>query len=309
MKIGLAKTLRTFAGQLSWPPFAPDLPLDALQRRYHLPTSRYVDVDGMRVHVSDQGEGPVLVLVHGLVSSLHTWDGWADELADTFRIVRLDLPGFGLTGPHPRAAYDADSMVDFFEKFRIAMGLEKMHLAGNSLGGFVSWLYALRHPDRVEKLVLIDPVAYAQDLLPFIKLLSLPGAEYLGLRINPSRSVAQGIADVFGDPARVSAAVVRRYQDLALRPGNRAALIAYCRIMLQLNQNNPYEAQIAGLRVPTLLMWGKLDRWIPPCHVPLWQRDVRGLQVKLYEGVGHVPMEEAPEETARDARVFLLGAP
>lgn len=312
--------LRGVLGQLSWPPFVPDLPLDALERRYRLPTSRWVDVDGLRVHVSiddppqtivaerDQRERPTLVLVHGLVASLHTWDGWVAELVDSFRIVRLDLPGFGLTGPHPAGRYDADTLIEFFERFRQVMGIEKMHLAGNSLGGFVSWLYALRHPERVEKMILIDPVAYPQELLPFIKLLTLPGAARLALRINPTRSVAQGVREVFGDAAKISADAVRRYQDLALRPGNRAALVAYCREMLQMHANNPYEAQIRDLAVPTLLMWGTLDRWIPPRHVPLWQRDVKDLQVKLYEGVGHVPMEEAPEETARDARAFLQGA-
>ncbi len=293
-------------GQLSWPPFTPDLPLETLQTRYHLPTSRYVDVDGLRVHVSEHGSGPPLVLVHGIVSSLHTWDGWERELHDSFRIIRLDLPGFGLTGPHPHGRYDADSTIAFFEKFRVAMGLEKMHLAGSSLGGFVSWLYALRHPERVERLVLLDPVGYSQELIPFIKLLTMPGADYLGLRINPRRSVAKGVLDVFGDASKVSAEAVRRYQDLALRPGNRAALLEYSRAMVKLHQSNPYEAQIRNLRVPTQLMWGMLDRWIPPEHVPLWQRDVPDLEVKLYEGVGHVPMEEAPEATARDARAFLL---
>lgn len=301
----MKSALREFLAQLAWPPFAPDLPLAALQRRYELPTSRYVEIDGLGVHVSEEGQGPPLVLVHGLVSSLHTWNGWARELSDSFRVIRFDLPGFGLTGPHPKGLYDADTQVAFFERLRIALGLEKMYLAGNSLGGFVSWLYALRHPERVEKLILIDPVAYAQDVLPFIKLLSLPGSAYLGRRLNPSRSVARGVIDVFGDPKKVPADAVRRYQELSLRPGNRAALVAFCRIMMKMHAKNPYEAEIPNLKVPTLLMWGALDRWIPPRHVPLWQRDVPGLQVKLYEGVGHVPMEEEPELTATDARAFL----
>ena len=137
-------------------------------------------------------------------------------------------------------------------------------------------------------------------------MLGARGAERFGTRINPSRSIAKGVLDVFGDPRNVPEGAVRRYQELALRPGNRGALIAFCRNLMALHGKNPYEAEIPRLTVPTLLMWGTLDRWIPPRHVPLWQRDVKGLEVKLYEGIGHVPMEEAPAETARDAREFFL---
>ena len=303
-------------GQLSWPPFTPDLPLATLKQRYELPTSRYLRIHGLDVHVAVHeppaeahaerpAEAPTLVLIHGLMASLHAWDGWVRELGDSFRIVRLDLPGFGLTGPHPEAAYDAESLVGFLDAVRAALHIPKMVLAGSSLGGFVSWLYALRHRERVEKLILIDPVAYPQELLPFIALLAAPGSERFGLTINPRRSVALGMRDVFGDPRKVSAEALRRCQDLALRPGNRAALIAVCRHIHRLHVENPYEAEIRNLAVPTLLMWGTADRWIPPSHVDSWQRDVQGLVVKLYDGVGHVPMEEAPVETARDAKEFL----
>lgn len=290
---------------LSWPPFAADLPLAELRERYELPSSRYVDVDGVRVHVAEEGQGPTLVLVHGLMASLHTWDGWTAALRDSFRVVRLDLPGFGLTGPDPEARYDGVSLRKFFEKLRVQLGIERMFLAGNSLGGFVSWSYAVAHPERVEKLVLLDPLAYAMEPLPFVRALGSASGRWLGERLDPRASVARGVADVFGDVRRASPEAIRRYQDLALRPGNRRALGEFCSELMRMAADNPYEAEIARLRVPTLLLWGELDRWIAPSQIESWRRDVPGLRVKTYPGVGHVPMEEIPEESARDAKGFF----
>jgi pimeloyl-ACP methyl ester carboxylesterase len=294
-------------GGLSWPPFTKDLPLSELKAKYERPSSRWLEVDGVRVHYAIEGreDGPTLVLVHGLMSSLHTWDGWVRELGSEYRIVRFDLPGFGLTGPDPRGRYDGAELIRFFEEFRRALGVESMYLAGNSLGGFVSWYYAVAHPERVKKLVLVDPLGYAQEPLPFIKLLATSAGRWLGLHLDPRGTVAKGVYDVFGDRTKVTPDVIRRYQDMSLRPGNRGALVDFCVELMRWVDDNPYQKEIGKLAVPTLLMWGTDDRWIPPAHVREWQRDVPGLRTRLYEGVGHVPMEEIPERTARDALAFF----
>lgn len=214
------------------------------------------------------------------------------------------MPGFGLSEPHPRAAYEADDGVQVLEAVREALGLERLRLAGNSLGGFLSWRYACKYPERVESLVLLDPAGYPQDLLPFMKIMAGPLAPWLMPRLDPRGTVLAGITSVYGDPARIKPEILPRYVELLLGEGKRAAAAAVFRTFLRMHRHNPYLAELSTLRVPTLLLWGEDDRWIPPAHVALWQRDVPGLEVKTYPGVGHVPMEEIPAESLADVRAF-----
>ena len=143
-------------------------PLSELTNHYTTDESRFIAVDGLRIHYRDEGSGPVLVLLHGVASSLHTWDGWVAEMKDQYRIIRLDLPAHGLTGPDPGVErYDTQYMVEKLDRFLDKLGIERLSLAGNSLGGFISWNYALQRPQRVDKLILIDSAGYPQEM-PFI---------------------------------------------------------------------------------------------------------------------------------------------
>jgi alpha/beta hydrolase fold len=108
-----------------------DLPLDELKRSYAGGASRFVDVGGLAVHYRDEGEGPPLLLLHGTGSSLHTWDAWAEALRAHFRVIRMDLPGFGLTGPNQQDDYRIDTFVAFLEAFRSKLGLDGFALAGH----------------------------------------------------------------------------------------------------------------------------------------------------------------------------------
>ena len=148
----------------------------AIRAKYELSGSCYVEVDGLSIHYTIEGSGPTLVLLHGVMASLHTWDGWVDQLASSFRIVRIDLPGFGLSDhlADPEH-YSPEHSMALFDKLRAALGLERFHIAGNSLGGFMAWYYAVHHPDRVDKLILIDPIAYPQPLPPIMQFVALPG--------------------------------------------------------------------------------------------------------------------------------------
>ena len=137
-----------------------DIPLDALKARWAGGTSRFLAVDGMEVHVRDQGSGPPIVLLHGTSSSLHTWDGWAERLREGHRVVRFDLPAFGLTGPSPTRDYSIDAYVAVVDHVTTRLGLQRFVLGGNSLGGGIAWAYALAHPDRVRGLILVDALGY-----------------------------------------------------------------------------------------------------------------------------------------------------
>lgn len=134
----------------------PDIPLDRLLPVYTDATSGFLDVDGMRVHYRDEGEGPAVLLIHGTFASLHTWDGWTEAMRDSFRIVRLDLPGFGLTGPHPDNDYGTRATLHLLEHLRTHLEIEQWSLAGNSLGARYALDYARHFPERTDRLILLN---------------------------------------------------------------------------------------------------------------------------------------------------------
>ncbi len=285
-----------------------NLPQSFLESRYAKPESRFLNVDGVRVHYTDEGQGPVLVLLHGVMASLHTWDGWVDELRAHYRIVRVDLPGFGLSSRLPGHHYHPDYAIPFLERVREALDITGFHLAGNSMGGLMSWLYAVRYPQHVNKLVLLDPVGYEQPLPAVMDLVSTPIIGNIGRLIAPRALVTQNIREVYGDVRRIQPGVTTRYHQLLLKPGNRETMVNVFRLFRGMHKGAPFMREMKGLKHETLLIWGAKDRWVPPAHIQRWQADVPHIQVKVYPDAGHVPMEEIPELSARDAHAFLQGS-
>ncbi|VXC12499.1 alpha/beta fold hydrolase [Pseudomonas sp. 8O] len=290
------------------------LPLERLKSRYGNATqgSRYVEIDGFNVHYRDEGsrDKPALVLIHGVVASLHTWDGWAQAFAPHYRIIRFDVPGFGLTGPARDGVYSVERMMHVLGQLLDYLQVGKADIAGNSLGGYIAWNFALAQPQRVGKLVLIDPAGYPMHKVPWmIAAAALPGATVAMPMWMPRVLIARGIKEVYGEPGRIKPGVVERYYDLSRRPGNRRGMMDIFRVLLKVNKNELHTTpeRVALIKAPTLLMWGDRDRWISPKHVLHWQRDLPGVRVRVYQGVGHIPMEEIPEQSAADAMRFLLG--
>lgn len=286
-----------------------NLPTEWLERRYGKPESRFIDVDGIRIHYTDEGNqaGPVLVLLHGVLASLHTWDGWVKALGAHYRIIRLDIPGFGLSSRLPQDQYHPDRAVEFIDRVRYELNLEKFHLAGNSMGGLLSWLYATRFPKRVDKLILLDPVGYEQPLPAIMDLVSTPVVGNIGRYIAPKALVDLNVREVYGDHRRIEPGTEQRYHHLLLREGNRETMVDVFRLFRSLHKKNPLTAEISKLQSQTLLIWGARDRWVPPAHVERWQQDVPHIKVKIYPDAGHIPMEEIPQQSARDAHEFLQG--
>lgn len=292
------------------------IPLYELQDKYQGPGSTYLEVDGTNVHYRVEGRkgAPTLVLLHGVLASLHTWDGWVKKLRDHYRIVRIDLPGFGLTGPMASEDYTPEYAMEFFEKFRSALSAahpdldaEKFHLAGNSLGGFIAWYYAAHYPQHVDKLILIDPIAYPQDLPFIINFASKPFWGWVASHQAPRFIIKRNVRKVYGRPHRVTDETVDRYHELLLREGNRKSMVEYFRTLKKYSTNEEICKKIPDVQAPTLLMWGQDDRWVPVELVDRWRQDLRDVEVKIYETAGHVPMEEIPDETVADAYTFLSG--
>jgi pimeloyl-ACP methyl ester carboxylesterase len=284
------------------------IPLAELEAKYTNAESRFIEVDGTRVHYRVEGEGPPILLLHGVLAQLQTWDGWVERLKKHYRIVRIDVPGFGLTGPMASGNYTPEYAVEFFEKTRKALGEERFHLVGNSLGGFLSWYYASKYPEHVDKLVLIDPLCYPQRMPALMRFAVLPGVRQISRYCVPRFFVAEGVRQVYGDASRITTQTLDRYHELLLRDGNRAAMIEYFKsagTYFDEGMTHGLWDAIPQIRAKTLLMWGERDRWLPVRHVERWKKDLPGIEVKVYPGIGHIPMEELPEQSAADVHAFL----
>jgi pimeloyl-ACP methyl ester carboxylesterase len=282
--------------------FRRDLPASELASAYAGPASRHAAIEGMQVHYRDEGTGPPLVLLHGTFSSLHTWDGWVAHLAARRRLIRLDLPGFGLTGPAPDRDYSAERLARVVAGLLDTLEIDRADLAGNSLGGRVALTFALTHPDRVRKLILLDASGLSgAPTPPIVRLARMPVVNRLLRHLTPRFLVRRNLEEVYGDPSKVTDDLIDRYQAMQRRAGNRQALLD----RLNGPADPPLDARIAELRAPVLVMWGEADRWALLAHARRFEREIAGAELKIYPGVGHVPMEELPVQTAADAEAFL----
>jgi pimeloyl-ACP methyl ester carboxylesterase len=286
----------------------PDRPVSELRTRWAQPPSTFIDVQGMQVHLRDEGprgDRVPIVLLHGTSSSLHTWDWWARELKANRRVIRFDLPAFGLTGPSPDADYRIERYVHFVAAMLDRLGVSRCVLAGNSFGGQVAWETAFAHPERVEKLILVDAAGYPSQPVSVpigFRLARIPLLNSLMEYTLPRRLIESSVRNVYGDPGKVTPELVDRYFELALREGNRRALV-------QRFGQAPagiHPDRIAALKVPTLILWGGRDRLIPPGDAERFHRDITGSRVIVFDDLGHVPQEEDPAATLAAAKQFLF---
>lgn len=283
------------------------IPYNELAKKYSSDQSDYIDIDGLVIHYSDEGSGPPLLLLHGVASSLQTWDGWAKELKGKYRIIRLDLPGFGLTGfDHGGSNYDLNYMLDKVNRFTEEMGLSKFFVAGNSLGGYIAWNFAERYPEKIYKMVLVDAAGYPQDMPFWIGLGGLPVISTITEYMMPKPLVNWTVNSAYGDKSKITDEVRQRYFDMTQRAGNRKSYVDVFRATRQQSKNPAQGENVKNIVVPTLLMWGEKDTWIPLDIMRKFQRDLPYSDFIVYEGVGHLPMEELPVQTARDADNFFM---
>lgn len=280
------------------------LPLEEVKRRHEYADSKYVDIQGMQVHYRDVGEGPTLLLLHGMFSSLHTWEDWIEILKNDFRIIAVDAPNYGFTGAHPDGMFK-HIYSNFLNDFTDALEITECMIAGNSLGGWMAWEFAGRFPSKVKKLILIDSAGFFFVVPLLLMMMALPFSTSISPLVRYPKSVFRAtLSQVYGDPSRLSKAKLNLYYDLMMRKGNRASgarVIHYIR-----NMGGFRNGYMKKIKQPTLIMWGEEDRWIPKRHVPMFCKAIKNSESIIYPGLGHMPMEEMPEITAKDARKFLL---
>lgn len=290
-----------------WATWEPDRQLGNLVARWAPAPSAFIELDGMQVHVRDTGprDDPApIVLLHGMASSLHSFEGWQQALSTDRRVITVDLPGFGLTGPSPQGEYRIEAYTRFTLRLLDALGVKRVILGGNALGGEVAWQTALLAPERVKKLILIDSDGYQISSLSQPIAFTIAGARWLrwvAERILPRSLIESSVRNVFGDPDKVSPTVVDRYFELNLRVGNRRALFQ----RMDQAESGANERQIRQIKQPTLVLWGAEDGMAPVAFADRFCADIPKCTKVIFPRLAHIPQEEDPAGTLVPVRAFL----
>lgn len=290
----------------------PDTDPEAMTAKYGGPPSKFVEnAEGLRVHYRDQGnpDGAPIILLHGSSASLHTWEPLVKRLGGDYRIITYDQPGHGLTGEHPRDDYSFAGMADALDLVTEELGLESFVLGGNSMGGWVSWRYALKAPEKVEGLILIDaggaPLREGEEAPPLnigFRLARNPVGRFFLKHFTPRGLIEKSIRETVSVQSIVTDAYVDQYWELLRYPGNRRASA----FRFAADREPSMADHLSQIETPTLIIWGAEDNLVYPSAADTFREKMPNVvNVVVYEGVGHLPMEEAPQRTAGDIRRFM----
>ncbi len=290
-----------------------DIPADELVVKYRTPQSHFLDVDGRSIHIRMMGEGQPIILLHGSFASLHTWDAWQKELSQYFLTISLDFPGHGLTGPDELKRYSTQDYSDLVLSLAEKLNLEEFHLVGSSMGGAVAIKVGSTRPDKVLTLTLVDasgaPKRESRSLetdfrseeeeRPWIlNWVQHPLFSELVVKSTPKILFAMNLKNVYGDKSRIEEETNDRYYELMLREGNRRATLDRMKVRKS-------DLDFRRLDMPTLILWGAKDSWIPISHAYAFEKAIPGSNVVVVEEAGHVPMEEFPTESVSEYLAFL----
>jgi pimeloyl-ACP methyl ester carboxylesterase len=256
--LGLA--LLASLGGGGWWLWTTDAERPALEARYAAPPSTFVTLDGVRLHIRDTGprDGPPVLLLHGFGSSLHTWDAWAQLLERERRVIRLDLPGFGLTGADPSGDYADLRAVALLEGLLDQLGVARADVIGSSMGGRIAWRFAAERPARVRRLVLMAPDGFASAGFPYDRPADVPLMMRALPYTLPMPLLRGGVAPAYADAASLTDAALERYRDMMIAPGVRQAILDRMATHVLV----PPEPFLRRITAPTLLLWGEADRMV-----------------------------------------------
>jgi pimeloyl-ACP methyl ester carboxylesterase len=282
--------------------YAPDKPRAALEAAY---PGDYRITDGVRLRLRDTGphDAPAVIMIHGFGASLDTWEPWARALSAHYRVIRFDLPGFGLTGADPKGDYTDTREIKILIDLMNQLGIEHASLIGNSLGGRIAWNFAALHPDRVTRLVLVSPDGFASPGFAYDKPSKTPLMMQALPYVAPRGLLKANLAAAYARPEALSEATLTRYRDMLLAPGVRRAILAR---MNQVILHDPVPT-LARIQAPTLLVWGEKDGMIPIRNASDYMRDIPHATLVRLPNLGHVPFEEDPVRSLPPVERFLSG--
>ena len=284
--------------------WTPDKSKAELEKTYGSPSNAYVSALGVNLHYQDTGPSknatPILFL-HGFGASLQTWDTWAQALSEDYRVISVDLPGFGLTGEDPSGIYTDQRSVEVLEAFLKELKIPKVVLVGNSMGGKLAWQFTARYPNQVSKLVLISPDGYASPGIQYGKKPDVPAIADLYRYFFSKTFLVMNLKPAYADPNTLNDALVNRYYDLMLAPGVRGAILGR---MQQTVLQDPVPS-LSSIQVPTLLIWGEKDAFIPISNSNDYLKVMPNAKRVSLPNIGHLPQEEQPSVGLAALKEFL----
>ena len=275
--------------------YSPDIPVSNLMSKYATQYSKFIEIDGMNVHYRDQGKGETIILLHGTGASLHTWDKWTDKLKNSYRVIRLDLPAYGLTGPHPENKYSISEYSEFLNSFVNQLKLNDFILSGNSLGGSISWYYASVYPEKVQLLSLLSPGGFLNndnESPLVIKLARAPIINKILRYVTPRFFIKNTLEEVYYDENKLTDLKIDTYRDMILRENNRKSFISR-----SLLKPKDHTNRLKLISAPTQIIWGNEDAWIPVSNSKFFKEAIANVRIDIMQETGHVPMEERPLES------------
>ncbi|MCX2864575.1 alpha/beta fold hydrolase [Paucibacter sp. PLA-PC-4] len=281
-------------GLAAWA-WTPDLPQADLDAKYMRQPSDRVElraVPGVHLHLRDTGprSAPALLMIHGFGASLHSWEPWAAALSETYRVIRIDLPGSGLSPPDPSGVYTDARTEQLLLALLDQLEVPHVTLIGHSIGGRIAWGMAARHPERITRLVLIAPDGFASPGFDYGQAPEVPASLKLMTHVLPRPLLRMSLAPAYADPEVLSDRLTERYFELMRAPGARQALLAR---MQQTVLSDP-RPQLQRIKAPTLLIWGEQDAMIPFSNAADYLTALPSARLAALPGIGHLPQEEQP---------------
>jgi len=241
------------------------------------------------VHYLEAGQGPALILIHGLGSSSDAWRSCMPSLSRSYRVLALDLPGFGKSDK-PKADYSLQYQAGVVKEFMAAVGADKAALAGNSLGGWIAALVALDSPGKVSALILVDSAGLRQE-------------SPVTVNLNPSTKEEQKalLLALFANKSLVTDEIVEeQWQNRKeIRGAVQATMDSFKTAMPLLDD------RLKDIKIPTLVIWGKEDTLVPPAVGERFAKGISGSKLVVIENAGHLPQIEQPEAFARSVKGFV----
>jgi pimeloyl-ACP methyl ester carboxylesterase len=283
--------------------WTPDLERAELEKRYFSSSPQIIDADGLKVYYKETGPqaAPALLLLHGFGSSLQAWDDWSVKLAQKYRVIRLDLPGFGLTGASPANDYSEEKDLVILTHVADKLGLEKFSVIGHSMGGKMAWSLAASQPERVQALVLMAPDGFPETKDIGTKPYEVPAIMGLIKYVLPKYLVRKSIEPAFAEADALNSALVNRYYDMLRAPGVRGAILERSN---QTIYTDPVP-RLKAIKAPTLLIWGEQDQMIPSTNAQSYANVLSNSTTVIVPKLGHLLQEEQPEKGLAAVMQFL----
>jgi pimeloyl-ACP methyl ester carboxylesterase len=278
-----------------------------VRKRYTLPVSKFINWKGNVIHYTDDGAGVPVLMIHGFGGSSRDFRYLDTPMSAHYRIIRVDLPGFGLSDFPKLSGKDPDynkMYAEFFDYFFDTLHLDTLYVAGNSMGGMAAWDLAIEHPDKVKKLVLLSSAGYEMDKVVKVaaQIFRFNAARVFFNRGIPRSFTGMSIKKCFANPAIVTNDKVEVLNDLWNKQGSLDVFFDLATTTHFLDTS-----LIKKVQCPTLIIWGKEDKIIPVNHADRFHRDIKNSTEIIYSPCGHVPMVERPAEVGRDMMKFFEG--